>query len=100
MPKLSDVGRAARAQAAMDALTTLVECDTITSLVPNFQTGTVIDEEGHSFTYSNGGLVLLGFCPKCSQEVPSKRIRSAADLGDLFNRFVPDPRGHDCMDVD
>lgn len=100
MTKLSEIGKSARAQAALAALTTLLECDTLTSLVPDLKAGTVTDEEGHTFTYSNGGLVLLGFCPKCSQEVPSKRIRSAADLGDLFNRFVPDPRGHDCADID
>jgi hypothetical protein len=98
MPKLSEIGKAARAQAAMDALTTLLECDTITSLVPDLQEGTVTDEEGHTFTYANGGLALLGFCPKCSQEVPSRRIRSAADLGDLFNNFRA--AQHDCMDID
>jgi hypothetical protein len=54
--------------------------------------------DGHRFSYASGALVMLGFCAKCGQEVPSGRIRTLADLGQQMRDFRP--ARHDCMDVD
>jgi hypothetical protein len=58
----------------------------------------VAEVEDRRFSYAGGQLVLLGFCPKCSQEVPSTAIRNLADLGAQMRAFRPGR--HDCMDVD
>jgi hypothetical protein len=55
--------------------------------------------DGTQFAYSNGRLTMIGYCQQCRMEVPSKPIRTWADIGDQLRRFKPDPK-HDCMDVD
>lgn len=48
------------------------------------------------FTHDDeGDLVLIGECPTCHQETRSRAIESAADLGELLERFEPSP-SHDC----
>ncbi len=65
-------------------------------LIPDPKTGNVT-LNGITYTYANGGLAMLGYCPVCNMEVPSRKIRRLADIPDLLRRFKPGE--HDCMDV-
>jgi len=48
------------------------------------------------FTHDDeSDLVLIGECPSCHQETRSRAIESAADLGELLERFEP-LSSHDC----
>ena len=48
------------------------------------------------FTHDDDGeLALIGECPTCHQETRSRAIESAADLGELLERFEP-ASSHDC----
>ena len=53
--------------------------------------------EGREFVWDNG-LHLIGVCPVCRMDQPSRLIRSVADIGPLLRFFKP--ARHDCMDVD
>jgi len=58
----------------------------------------VTDTDGATlrFTYDDEGeLSLIGTCPACREETRSRAIVSTADLGEVFERFVPS-KSHDC----
>jgi len=55
----------------------------------------VVDFEMLLFTYIDGKLRMLGYCPECAAEVPSKPIRKLADIASNLDRFVPDK--HECL---
>ena len=58
----------------------------------------VTDTDGATlrFTYDEeGDLTLIGECPTCHQETRSRALESAADLGEVLERFAPSA-SHDC----
>jgi hypothetical protein len=54
------------------------------------------DESTLRFTHDKeGDLSLLGECPTCRQETISRAIESAADLGEVLQKFQPST-SHEC----
>ena len=66
---------------------------------PNYESVVgVTDTDGAvlRFTYDDEGeLSLIGACPSCLQETRSRAIASAADLGEVLERFAPSAT-HEC----
>ena len=82
-----------------DALIALVGSEKLADCSVNKDTtGGTMTVDDIPFGWADGRLRVMGFCPKCAQEVPSLPIRSLADIADYVKDFRP--MRHQCMDVD
>jgi hypothetical protein len=105
MSDLLSMSKPYMAQRANDLLENILESYFITGMrlpkiqdiIVNYKEGTCT-LDGREFVYANGGLSMIGPCPTCRMDVPSRRIRNFADIGDLLQNFRAGR--HDCLDID